>query len=314
MPERTVYRTAEAIAAFRRGRVRTELRNGRWQQPERGVVVTHNGPLTRLERLLVALSVCPPRSALAGSSALEVEGMTGFIEERPSIVLPEGARRPGLPGVTTHWSTELSDLDVHPNREPRRTRPARSVVDYASWSAADRRARVIVLAAVQQGLVRPRDIRQALTRRGTCRHRALIVESVLDAWGGIQSLPERDFDSIRAKAGFPVPTRQSVRKRRDGRCYLDIEWKEYEAACEIHGIPHLEVVRWDDDLDRANDVVVSGPRLLVFSSFAIRHRQDRVTDHVGRLLRRGGWRSTIDDAFGRDVSAERITGRRSRLA
>lgn len=290
MAERTAYRTAEAIAVFGRSGVRTELRNGRWRQPGRGVVVTHNGRLTRHERLLVALSACPPRSALAGSSALELDGMTGFAEDRPSIVLPEGARRPAITGVTTHWSTELSDLDVHPNREPRRTRPARSVVDLASWSAVDRRARVVVLAAVQQGLVRPRDIREALTRRGTCRHRALIVESVLDAVGGIQSLPERDFDSIRARARFPEPTRQSVRKRRDGRCFLDVEWKRFDAACEIHGIPHLEVVQWDDDLDRANDVVVSGPRLLIFSSFAIRHRQDRVVDQVERLLRRGGWR------------------------
>lgn len=311
MPDRTVFRTAEALTLFGRSRIRNERRHGRWQVPLRGVVVTHNGPLTRMEQLLVALCVCPPRSALAGSSALEIDGLTGFPDERPSIVLPEGARRPSLSGLTIHWSTELSDLDVHPNREPRRTRPARSVVDLASWSTVDRRARLVVLAAVQQGLVRPRDIRETLTRRGTCRHRALIVESVLDAVGGIQSLPERDFDAINSAAGFPRPTRQSVRKRRDGRCYLDVEWKDFDAACEIHGIPHLEVVQWDDDLDRANDIVVSGPRLLIFTSFAIRHRQARVADQVGALLRRGGWRGTNDDAFGRTATAESISVRRT---
>jgi hypothetical protein len=306
MADQSVYRTSEAVEHFGRSRVRTELARGRWRRPERGVVITHNGPPTRQEELMIALSVCPPRAALAGASALEIDGMNGFIDDRPSIVLPEGARRPTEPDVTIHWSTKLSDLDVHPTRAPRRTRPARSVVDLASWSKVDRRARLVVLAAVQQGLVRPRDIREALTRRGTCRHRALIVESVLDAFGGIQSLPERDFDSIMVGSRFPVPTRQSVRKRRDGRYYLDVEWKELGAACEIHGIPHLEVAQWDDDLDRANDIVASGPRLLIFSSFAIRHRQDRVAEQVGQLLRRGGWRGAQDDASRLGTSSKGI--------
>ena len=306
MPDQTVFRTSEAIEEFGRSRVRTELARGRWRRPARGVVITHNGPPTRHEVLMIALSVCAPCSALAGASALEIDGMTGFVEERPSVVLPEGARRPPGLDATIHWSTKLSDLDVHPSRTPRRTRPARSVVDLASWSRVDRRARLVVLAAVQQGLVRPRDVRQALARRGTCRHRALIVQSVLDAVGGIQSLPERDFDSIMIRSGFPVPTRQAVRKRRDGRCYLDVEWKEFGAACEVHGIPHLEVVKWDDDLDRANDIVATGPRLLIFSSFAIRHRQDRVAEQIGRLLRRGGWRGTKDDASRWDPASKGI--------
>lgn len=314
MSERTVFRTAEAVARFGRSRVRTEVGQRRWQQPRRGVIVTHNGPLSRLENLTVALCACPLRSALGGASALEIDGLTGFSPERPTIVQPEGARRTARPGVTIHWSTELSDRDVHPHREPRRTRPARSVVDMASWSTHDRRARRVVLAAVQQGLVRPRDVRDALTRRGTCRHRALIVESVLDAVGGIQSLPERDFETIRQQAGLPRPTRQSVRKRGDGRCYLDVEWAEYDAACEIHGIPHLEVRQWDADLDRANDVVVSGPRLLIFSSFAVRHRQTRATEQVTALLRRGGWRGTNDDAFGSAGPSQRIILSRKRPA
>lgn len=96
---------------------------------------------------------------------------------------------------------------------------------------------MVVIAAVQQGLVRPGDVREALARRGACRHRAVIVESVLDAIGGIQSLPERDHELLRIRAGLPRPSRQSVRKRADGRCYLDVEWTEYDAACEIHGIP-----------------------------------------------------------------------------
>ncbi|WP_157805186.1 hypothetical protein [Mumia flava] len=182
----------------------------------------------------------------------------------------------------------LDERDVHPLRVPSLTRPARSTVDLASWSERPRYARAVVLAAVQQRLVRASDVRDALSRRGRCRHRGLIIESVLDAAGGIQSLPERDFDQIRARVGLPPPSRQVRMRGDDGRYYLDVAWLEDGIACEIHGIPHRDIVQWDNDLMRANEIVIAGPRLLIFSSYAIRHEPEVVGDQLVRLFRRSG--------------------------
>lgn len=281
---RTVFRQAEAIETFGRNVVRSHLKRGLWQRPARGVVVTHNGPSSTLERRELALCICPPRSAIAGLTALELDGLKGFESVETYLVLPEGARRPARPGVVHHWSTMLADDDVHPTKWPRRTRTSRSVVDAASWSVSDRQARTIVIASFQQRLVSARTIRLALTRRGPCRRRALIVESVLDAVGGIQSLPERDFDEIRREAGLPRPSRQVKVKGKDGRYYLDVEWKELGIAVEIHGIPHLEVTHWDADVFRSNEVVIGGRRLVVFTSFAIRHEPEQVMDQLKRLF------------------------------
>ena len=288
----TVLTTAQACARFGRGHVRQQLATKRWQRPVRGVVVRHSGPLGAADEHLVALLSCSPGAALAGLTALQYDGLTGFESDGIDIVLPEGARRLDRPGVTYHRSTMLSDADVHPLRTPRRTRPQRSLVDAASWSSwsAERRARAIVLASVQQGLVRPRDLRDALSRRGPCRHRALIVESILDARGGIQSIPELDFEMIRRRFRLPAPIRQSIRRRKDGKCYLDADWPDYDTACEIHGIPHIRVPQWESDLDRANEITIAGPRLLIFSSYAVRRHQKRVGSQLVRMLRRGGWR------------------------
>src|SRR5262245_3064138 len=288
-------RTGDVCARFGRGHVRHQLSAGRWQRPARGIVVLHNGPLQQAERDQIALLGCASGSVLGGLTALTYDGFSGVETDGIHVVLPEGADRPLRDGVILHWSTMLTDADVHPLRMPLRTRPQRSLVDAASWCSwsCERRARTIVLTGVPQGLARPRDLRDlrdALSRRGSCRHRALLVESILDARGGIQSIPELDFDLIRRRHRLPEPKRQPVRRRKDGKCYLDVEWTDFDTACEIHGMPHLRVPQWESDLERANEVMIVGLRLLVFSSYAVRRQQSRVGDQLVRMLRRGGWR------------------------
>lgn len=178
---------------------------------------------------------------------------------------------------------------MHPLRKPPRTRPARSLVDAASWAGSDGRCRLIVISGVQQGVATTGMLREALQRRGACRHRALIVQSILDAAGGIQSLPERDFRQLCHTRGLPGASRQVAVRGKDKRYYLDVEWEQFKVVVEIHGIPHVAIANWDDDLDRANEVVIGDKRLLIFSSCSVRHRPDRVGDQVRRALATAGW-------------------------
>jgi hypothetical protein len=280
-----VMTRAQALQIMSRHQLYALVESGRWQRPARGVFVNHNGPLTQAQRDWVALLAGPPGSVLGGLTALSHDGfdVLRHDEDRPVVVAPMGASPCEYADMDLHWSTYLDARDVHPFRVPPRTRPARSVVDAASWETDERRARAIVLAAAQRGHVVTRTLREALTRRGACRHRALIVESYLDAAGGIQSLPERDFDRIRRELDLPEPTRQKIVRRRDGRYYLDVWWADLDMACEIHGIPHMRVENWDDDLLRQNEISIRGTRTLVFSSYAIRRQAARVKDQLRRM-------------------------------
>jgi hypothetical protein len=283
-----VLRVSEAIERFGRGAVRNNIERKRWQRPCRGVVVTHNGPLSTREREAAALASASPRVALAGPTALAHDGFEGFVDDRCHVVLPAGARMPSMAGLVVHWSTMLDERDVHPGRRPRRTRPARSLLDLASWTRNPRFARAVIIAGIQQGLVTTRHLRETLTRRGPCRHRALIVESILDAAGGVQSLPERDFDVIWNAIGLPPPTRQQRVRGPNGRYFLDVT-SALGFSVEIHGIPHLGIAHWDADLARANEIVIGGERLLAFSSYAVRHEASAVADQLLRMARSLGW-------------------------
>ena len=153
-----------------------------------------------------------------------------------------------------------------------------------------------MLASLQQGLVSARLMHTLLDRRSTVRRAGLARESVLDADGGITSLPEKDFDELVLVAGLPRPTRQRVVRGPDGRYYLDAECPEFGVAVEIHGLPHHGVVQWSHDLFRSNEIVIDGPRLLVFTSYVVRHEPAVVLDQLVRALRSGGWTGHVRPA------------------
>lgn len=264
-----VFRYSDVSAWLTWSQVRQEIRAGRWRRVHRGIYVAHNGPVSRQQERRICLLAAPPGSALAGLTAAELDGLEGFSVNDAYLVVPAGLRRPERPGLITKLSHWLGPEDVHPAREPRRTRMARSLVDGASWSTSDNYARAIVLAGVQQRLVRCADLRDALSRRGPCFRHALIVESIDDAEGGIASLPEREFDLIRRRCRLPEPRRQAIVQGPDGRHYLDADWPVFGVTAEVHGSQHLEVVTWNADLDRLAVIAAHGRRVLQFTSHAV---------------------------------------------
>lgn len=274
---------------FSRSAVAAALRTGRWQQPHQRVVVLHNGPLSRAELCVAAVVAAPPGSALAGPTALEVWGLPAFAEEAVHVTIRQGQRRPTLTGARYLLSSRLDSDDVHGVRRPAITRPARSLLDTASLAKSPRWARAVVLAAVQRRLVTPRALDEALDRRGPCRHHGHLVETIVDAKGGVQSLPEQDFDRIVHFRGLPAPERQQRVRGHDGHYYLDAGWDRFRVGAEVHGAHHADALQWEDDLARANEVALGGRRVVQLTSWSVRHEPYRVADLLEALLRSAGW-------------------------
>jgi hypothetical protein len=271
--------------------VTSAIRRGVWQRASRDVFVNHNGPLTEQQRLWVVLKAAPPVSALSGLTAAKLGGLQGFDESTISVTVPCATSMPRvhIGPVSVHYSRFLDGRDVHPVLSPRRTRLARSLLDAAAWASVENRGRAVILAGIQQGLVTPDGLREALPRRGPCLRHALITETIDDAAGGVRSVPEREFDAIRRAFGLPEPNRQQIVRRASGRYYLDVDWADYGIASEVDGLPHMSILHWDADLDRMNEIAIEHRALLRFTSFAIRHRRPDVGRTLTRALMSRGW-------------------------
>ncbi len=270
--------------------VRWKVDSGRWQRPYAGVVVTHSGPLSELQRRWVDL-LCAGRGAvLAADTAAGLDGLEGYPAERTYLLLPPGRQVTNRPDLVVRRSSFLDHADVHPLHAPPRTRLARSVVDMASAATTDDRARAVLAAAVQQRLVRSSDLRAVVRRLGAVRRRRLILRTLDDIAGGAHSLPELEAVRLVRRFRLPAPSRQVVRRDRSGRRrWLDLYWEAYRLVVEIDGRWHMEVRAWWDAMWRDAELVVAGERVLRYPSFAVREQPALVAAQIAAVLRANGW-------------------------
>lgn len=292
-----VLPTRVALAHLSFAALRWRLASGRWQQPCRGVVIAHSGPLTRTQILRVLIIWAGPGAALCGLTAARLQGLRGFGESADSdhVLLPAArtarASSPPFP-LVVHYSRNLTSRDIHPVRHPRQTRIARSLVDAAAWMATDRGAQAVLAAGVQQRLVRVSDLAAEVERNERLRRRKLIKATLGDIAGGSHALSELDFTRLVVRQfHLPEPNRQVPRRDGSGRRrWLDACWERARLVVEIDGAAHIDALQYWDDMDRNNDLTLGHYRVLRFPAWVIRYQPGYVAAKIRQALREAGYR------------------------
>ncbi len=268
--------------------LRWQLSSGRWQRPLPKILITHPGPWTPSQRLWAASLWGGNNAVLAAATACELDGLKGKQDSQIHLVTPSTGGRTSRDFVTVHRSTLLTE-DIHPTNVPRRTTPARSVIDLAVSRIRADDATAVIAAAVQQRLVVAEQLSDMIARFPNARHRAAIVGAIEDALGGSQSLPEMQALRAIRRGGLPEPTRQTIRMEGDRRRYLDLVWLAYCLCIEIDGGFHIEVDKWIDDMMRDAEISVSGLYVIRVPAAIVRRDPKRFVDLVRRLLLSRGW-------------------------
>jgi hypothetical protein len=268
------------IQAYRlgmtRAQVRANLRARRWALVGSQSISLTTGLLSEEGRRWSAVFEAGPRGHLDGASALVAAGLLHFEPTRIRVSVPRGYRVRRGRGLDVRQTRRWDPQDVAVSGVPR-TVPAVAAVRAALWAVSDRQAALLLTMTVQQGLATAEELGTAALRVRRDKRRRLVHAVVLDLAGGVRSLGELDFARECRRRGLPEPSRQTIRRGRDGRYYLDVVWDEWGVVVEIDGIHHS----W------AEHVVAD----------ALRHNEVALQDAVVLRLPVLGFRVAKDDFF-----------------
>jgi len=272
---------------YTEGVVRSRIKGGKWQTFGRDVVVMHNARPTKNQRQWIAV-LSQHLAALAGVSAAAAHGLTGFDDDTVHILIPHRARGHPVAGVRVHTSRSFDARHIHPGRTIPTVRIERALVDAASWMPGERKACGILAAGVQQRLTTAERLRPQLAAAHRARHHRLLMSVIDDIEGGAQSFAEIDIARFARSAGLPAPVRQVFRYDDGGRRrWLDADFDGF--SVEIDGALHLRPLRYWDDMERQNDlVIVTGKPILRFSTVAFRIAESKVVAQLAGAASRFG--------------------------
>lgn len=272
-----------------RWEVRANLVAGRWQRLGRQTLAVHTGEITDAALRWVAVLEGGPRAFLDGVSSLQAGGLKHFQTDTVRVSVPRGARIRRAKGVDIRQTRRWAADDLTPGPGVPRTRNDIAAIRAALWARSDKQAALILSIVVQQGLATAEELGVQMLRVRRDRRRPFIHALLLDLIGGVRSLGEREFALACRRRGIPEPSRQVVRRGRNGTYYLDVYWDEWHVVVEIDGIHHLWAQNVVGDALRQNDVTLQDAVVLRLPLLGFRIAEDEFFEQIERALMTAGW-------------------------
>jgi hypothetical protein len=270
-PSGELPRVLTGPAARQLGLTRSAVRNGiarrGWQPLVRGVVLTARDEPTRADWALVGLTAAGPRSALSGWDALRLLG-PGVAPARPPtddvLVLTRCGRNRRIGAVRVRVTRRPFAVRHTSVLDPTLplvavTSAARAVADTALFERWLGSVRVMVAAAVQQGLCSVDELTDELA--GSPRNNSALLRRALgEIAEGARSAAEVAAAHYLRRADVP-PFELNAPIMDGGRlvAIADVLWRELRAVLEIDSREfHFSAADWQATMRRHNRLVRMG--------------------------------------------------------
>jgi very-short-patch-repair endonuclease len=286
--ESVVSRRQVYAAGITRWEVRANLHARRWRSFGRQSLVTYTGPLTDRSREWAAVFEAGPRGFLDGASSLKAGGLRNFDVEKIRVSVPRGGRVRRARGIDIRQTRRWAADDLVPGVGVPRSRNEVAAVRAALWAKSDKQAALVLTMSVQQGLTTPRQLGQQMLRVRRDRRRAFLSVVILDLVGGVRSLGELEVARECRTRGLPEPSRQVVRRGRNGTYYLDLIWDDWGVVVEIDGIHHSWAQNVVSDALRHNDVTLQNATVLRLPLLGLRVAADEFFAQIEQALATAG--------------------------
>ncbi|MEO7448823.1 MAG: hypothetical protein ABI336_11175 [Humibacillus sp.] len=255
----------------------------RWRALLPGVILLAPGLPTTDQQLAAALLAAGPSSWLSGRTAAVWHGLVAGPQVLPvQVMVPFPATSRRIAWVSVRATSLTGERLVH--RGPLRlaSRP-RSLVDAAAQAPDASSCRAMIIAAVQDRLVRVDDVQHwvAVRRRnGTTR----LKEGVMEAAAGAWSLPEAQLGIILGRSGlFPHLMANPSLVDANGRLLTtpDVWLDDVAVAAMVHSRRfHSGALNWDATVEADEDLREAGVEVVGLTPSSIERRPDRVLARV----------------------------------
>ena len=273
-----------------RSEVRANLRAQRWRPVGRQCICVHRGPLTPSARHWVAVLEAGPRAYLDGASALVEAGLKHFMVAGIRVSVPRGARvYRRLEGVDIRQTRRWNVDDLVGSGLPR-ARPAVAAVHAALWARSNREAALVLTMVVQQGIVSAAELSLEMLKVRRDRRRLFVHGVLHDLLDGVRSLGELDVARECRERGLPEPSRQVLRRAKNGSYYLDVYWVRWRLVVEIDGIQHSWATQVVGDAIRQNSLALDGDTVLRLPLLGLRVAPDEFFAQIELALAVAGCR------------------------
>jgi len=259
-----------AAKGVRRHHVETRLRRGSLERVRPGVFVIAGTPPSFEQAVLAAVLAAGPHAVASHTTAAIVWRLPLVEHEvlEVSTARPHWAR---MRGVRAHRTVAFLSCEHTTQRRIPVTTVARTLVDLSGSCSVSQLGR-ITDCAVREGKLRLDDLRKCVAGLPPApgRHPTRIVRVLrrrLPGYDPGESDLEMRFARAIVAGGLPEPVQQHRVTVGNRRCRIDLAYPDPKIAIEIDGFDHHGTrCAFDADRARANDLVVSGWRVLRFTS------------------------------------------------
>src|SRR3954451_17000009 len=269
--------------------IEAQIEGRRWRLLNEHVVATPNGPLTPSQRVWAVDLSAPGLHGMAGLTAMQMWGVTGFETDTVQMLVPRGGHVLPVADVIVeiHESRRFGPDDVVHGRAPQLVRLARATVDAAAWSEDLWTAYRVLVAPVQQRRLRATHLRAEIIAATRMRYRRQLLALANDLCGGAEALSEVEFLRSCRRHGLPRPVCQRRMDNAGHWRYLDATFVRADESLlrvEIDGGIHLSLAVRSRDTLKDNEANLDRKLVLRFASAASYADDPQALDQIRRGL------------------------------
>ena len=280
---------AQALAAgWSEGTLRHKTRaDGPWAIVLPGVYMSHNGPLTGVQREIAAVLYAGAECVITGQAALSRHGVPMPPADVVDVLVPESARRQSAGFIRLHRTSRMPDRPWV--SDGIRWAPVpRAVADVARGGLALRDVRPLVATAVQRRMCTIQQLAAELSSGPTQGSGALraALEEVAD---GVASAAEGDMRKLIKSSGLPEPLyNASLYVGEDFLARPDLWWRDAGVAGEVDSREwHTSPEQWKRTMARHSAMSARGIIVLHFAPSHIRTDGARVIAELRSAIEEG---------------------------